>query len=161
MTEHNPFSPPDADLNTLARDTLTEYVGFWPRLGASLIDSVLILMITAPILYMVYGPTYFSANAPVISGVVDGLLSWVFPIIAITLFWIKKSATPGKMLIHAVIVDKDTLQPTTPGRLLLRYIGYYLSAIPLGLGFLWVAFDKRKQGWHDKIARTVVIRSYE
>ena len=39
-----------------------------------------------------------------------------------------------------------------------RYLGYYVSTIPLMLGFLWVAFDARKQGWHDKMANTVVIR---
>ncbi len=38
----------------------------------------------------------------------------------------------------------------------LRYIGYFLSALPLDFGFLWIAFDARKQGWHDKLASTVV-----
>lgn len=41
---------------------------------------------------------------------------------------------------------------------LLRYVGYIISAIPFLLGFIWAAFDSRKQGWHDKIAATVVIR---
>ncbi len=40
-----------------------------------------------------------------------------------------------------------------------RYLGYFASTIPLCLGFLWIAFDKRKQGWHDKLAGTVVIRA--
>jgi uncharacterized RDD family membrane protein YckC len=39
-----------------------------------------------------------------------------------------------------------------------RYFAYFLSTIPLGLGLIWVAFDKRKQGWHDKLAGTVVIK---
>ncbi len=39
-----------------------------------------------------------------------------------------------------------------------KYLGYYLSAIPLLLGFVWVAFDKRKQGFHDKLAGTFVVR---
>ncbi len=38
-----------------------------------------------------------------------------------------------------------------------RYLAYFVSLVPLGLGYLWVALDKRKQGWHDKIAGTVVI----
>jgi len=42
--------------------------------------------------------------------------------------------------------------------LLLRYLGYYLSMLPLFLGFIWVGIDRRKQGFHDKIAGTVVIR---
>ena len=40
-----------------------------------------------------------------------------------------------------------------------RYIGYGISEIPLFLGFLWIAFDKNKQGWHDKIAGTFVIKN--
>jgi len=39
-----------------------------------------------------------------------------------------------------------------------RYFGYYVSGLILALGFIWIAFDKRKQGWHDKLAGTLVIR---
>jgi uncharacterized RDD family membrane protein YckC len=42
---------------------------------------------------------------------------------------------------------------------LARYVGYIISTIPLCLGFLWVGFDSKKQGWHDKIAGTVVVRN--
>ena len=42
---------------------------------------------------------------------------------------------------------------------ILRLIGYIISAIPLSLGFLWIAIDGRRQGWHDKFARTYVIPS--
>ena len=45
------------------------------------------------------------------------------------------------------------------GTALLRYVGYIVSAIPLALGFLWIIWDPEKQGWHDKIAKTRVIRS--
>ncbi|HLA48407.1 MAG TPA: RDD family protein, partial [Nitrospinota bacterium] len=40
----------------------------------------------------------------------------------------------------------------------IRYIGYIISEIPLFLGFLWIVFDKDKQGWHDKIAGTFVVK---
>ncbi len=40
-----------------------------------------------------------------------------------------------------------------------RYFGYYVSILPLMLGIIWVGIDKRKQGWHDKLAGTVVIRA--
>ena len=39
-----------------------------------------------------------------------------------------------------------------------RYLGYFLATLPLGLGLIWVAFDKKKQGWHDKLAHTVVVK---
>jgi uncharacterized RDD family membrane protein YckC len=44
------------------------------------------------------------------------------------------------------------------GRLVARYLGYILSSIPFGLGFLWMLWDARKQTWHDKMARTLVVR---
>ena len=74
------------------------------------------------------------------------------------LFWIYKSATPGKMITKLVIVDAKTGGKPTTGQFLLRYLGYYVSTVPLGLGLIWVAFDQRKQGWHDKIAGTLVVR---
>jgi len=40
-----------------------------------------------------------------------------------------------------------------------RYFAYFISTIPLCLGFLWITFDRKKQGWHDKLAGTVVVRT--
>jgi uncharacterized RDD family membrane protein YckC len=84
--------------------------------------------------------------------------TWLLPIILILIFWHYKSATPGKIILFLAIVDADTLQPPTMSQFVIRYLGYYVSAIVLFLGFFWIAFDKRKQGWHDKMANTVVIR---
>jgi uncharacterized RDD family membrane protein YckC len=78
--------------------------------------------------------------------------------VIIVAFWRRTLATPGKMVIGAQIVDARTLGKPTLRQLVIRYLGYYVSTIPLGLGLLWVAFDPRKQGWHDKMANTVVIR---
>jgi uncharacterized RDD family membrane protein YckC len=63
------------------------------------------------------------------------------------------------MLIRARIVDADTGAAPSTVQLVIRYLCYYLSILPLGLGLLWVGWDPRKQGWHDKIARTVVVRA--
>jgi uncharacterized RDD family membrane protein YckC len=57
----------------------------------------------------------------------------------------------------ARIVDANTYGPPSTGKLVGRYFAYLASIIPLFLGFLWIAFDKRKQGWHDKLAGTVVV----
>ena len=71
----------------------------------------------------------------------------------------QKQATPGKTVIHAKIIDAKTGEKPTVKQWILRYVGYFISLIPLGLGYIWVAFDSRKQEWHDKIAGTVVVRS--
>jgi uncharacterized RDD family membrane protein YckC len=70
-----------------------------------------------------------------------------------------RQATPGKMAIGAKIVDAKTLGKPSTGQLIGRYFAYYLSSIVLLLGFIWVGFDARKQGWHDKLAGTLVVRS--
>jgi uncharacterized RDD family membrane protein YckC len=134
-----------------------EYVGFWPRLGASLIDTVLGAMILYPILYALYGREYFASDN-LVAGGGDFIMTHVFPAIAIIVFWVYKSATPGKMAIRAKIVDAKTGRPPSKGQLIGRYFAYYISTIPLCLGFLWIAWDPRKQGWHDKLAGTVVVR---
>jgi len=79
--------------------------------------------------------------------------------IGVILFWKFKSATLGKMTIGAKIVDAKTLQPLSNGQLVGRYFAYFPSILILGLGILWVRWDLRKQGLHDKLAGTVVSRS--
>lgn len=134
-----------------------EYVGFWARLGATLIDTLLMGLIVWPLLHWWYGPDYWLEQS-LVSGPLDFLMSWVVPAAAVLLFWMYRQATPGKMAVGATIVDADTGAKPSTGQLLGRYLAYYVSAIPFCLGFLWVAFDRRKQGWHDKLARTVVVR---
>ncbi len=133
------------------------YAGFWIRVWAFVIDSVLIMAIIWPLLTMIYGSDY-AFSGQLVQGTWDVLLSWVFPAIAVVVFWIYRSATPGKLAVGARILDARTGQWPSPRQLVIRYLAYYVSAIPLMLGFLWVAFDARKQGWHDKLAGTVVVR---
>jgi uncharacterized RDD family membrane protein YckC len=135
-----------------------QYVGFWARVGASLIDTVLLCIVLWPLLTLVYGREYWSSVA-LVHGPVDVLLQWVLPPLAIIAFWVARQATPGKMAIHAKIVDAGTGNPPTARQAVIRYLGYYVSLFGLGLGFLWVAWDARKQGWHDKLAGTVVVRA--
>lgn len=134
-----------------------EYAGFWIRLWASVIDSVLIGILILPVLTAVYGPQYWSSGG-FVQGPVDFLLSWVAPAVVVLLFWLTRQATPGKMAISARIVDAKTGGKPSSGQLIARYLGYFVSTLPFLLGFFWVAFDPRKQGWHDKLAGTAVIR---
>jgi uncharacterized RDD family membrane protein YckC len=134
-----------------------EYVGFWLRVWASIIDSVLVMVVLLPILRVYRGDIswldMYTSTEP--TGV---LLNSVLPAIAVLIFWVTRQATPGKMAIGASIVDADTGKRPTTAQFLGRYLAYYVSAIPLFLGFAWVGIDARKQGWHDKLAGTVVVR---
>ena len=134
-----------------------EYVGFWPRVGAALIDTVLVALICLPLLTAAYGWHYWSSDT-LVKGPADLLINWVLPAIAVLLFWIYRQATPGKMAISAQIVDAASGGKPSTRQLVVRYLGYYVSIIPLFMGLFWVAYDRRKQGWHDKLAGTVVVR---
>lgn len=137
-----------------------EYAGFWIRVGASIIDSILLMMITYPILYAIYGWVGLDyGEAMQTTGFVDILLTWILPVVAVIWFWVAKQATPGKMLLSLRVVDAKTGSSLSVAQSLVRYLGYFVSAIPFCLGLFWVGFDSKKQGWHDKIAGTVVVRS--
>jgi len=135
-----------------------EYAGFWIRVGASLIDTVILLLITTPLLLMIYGDTYWDSQSFVL-GSWDFIISYIFPAIAVIVFWTYKSATPGKMALKLTILDAKTGQKPTTQQFIIRYLGYFVSSIPFLLGLIWVGIDKRKQGWHDKMAGTVVVRN--
>jgi uncharacterized RDD family membrane protein YckC len=137
-----------------------EYAGFWIRTGAAIIDTILTLIITAPILTTIYGAEYWLSDKGLsLLGGWDFFFNYLFPAMAIIVLWVYKSATPGKMATKLTIVDAETGGKPSTGQFLVRYLGYFIATIPLCLGIIWVAFDKRKQGWHDKLAGTVVIKS--
>jgi uncharacterized RDD family membrane protein YckC len=135
-----------------------EYAGFWIRTGAAIIDSILVLIILVPILTAIYGTDYWLGQS-INQGIWSVLFNYILPAIAVIAFWIYKSATPGKMVLKLSIVDAKTGGTPSTGQFIGRYLGYYVSMIPLFIGIIWVGLDKRKQGWHDKLAGTVVIRN--
>lgn len=134
-----------------------KYAGFWIRVIASLIDTFLMIMVFAPLAYLLgnFGDV----------AVVGSLLWLMFlvvvnllPIVAIFVFWILKSATPGKLLFNLIIVDANNGEVPTISQWVVRYVGYFVAMIPFFLGIFWIGIDKRKQGLHDKLARTVVVQ---
>lgn len=74
-------------------------------------------------------------------------------------FWSMMGQTPGKWALGLRVVRTDG-RPLSIWRSLLRYLAYWVSALPLFLGFAWITLDKRRQGWHDKIAGTCVIYTW-
>jgi uncharacterized RDD family membrane protein YckC len=134
-----------------------EYVGFWARVGAALIDTLMLVIVTLPLTYIAYGQVS-SPRGNAFQGPLDIVINLVLPAVLVVWLWSKLQATPGKMTISARIVDADTGGVPTLTQLVIRYFGYFVSTIPLGLGLIWVGFDRRKQGWHDKMANTVVIK---
>jgi uncharacterized RDD family membrane protein YckC len=116
-----------------------EFAGFWRRLTAALIDLFALAVISSVI--------FMSGN----------FLSLIVNIAYFVGFWIRKGQTPGKMLMNIKLVRMDASNLTF-GIALLRYLGYIVSGAVFLIGFIWIAFDNRKQGFHDKIAETYVVR---
>ena len=162
----------------MAESGAVRYAGFWVRFAASVIDSILVSAIIGPLLIAAYGRGYFQPYVDFLrSGQVDlltrlvafadaseqyngtasNLINWLVPAILIVVFWMARQATPGKMVFGIRIVDATTMQKPSAGQDIGRYLAYFVSLLVLGLGFLAIAFDKRKQGWHDRLAGTLVI----
>jgi uncharacterized RDD family membrane protein YckC len=134
-----------------------EYAGFWIRFGAMLIDLVVMIIVLYIPLTMIYGEEYWIGEQ-FIYGFWDVMLGYIVPIIVTIWFWLRYEGTPGKMATKLRIVDAATGNKMTTGQAIGRYFAYTIAILPLCLGLIWVGIDKKKQGWHDKLAGTVVIR---
>jgi uncharacterized RDD family membrane protein YckC len=150
--------------------TNRRYGGFWRRSVAYFIDQIILYFITlilAVIGLLGLGVNGDRINTMLASGDVSGGISAVglvyfgASLLAgatyFTWFHGMGGRTPGKMLLGLRVIQASG-EPMTPGIAFLRWVGYLISGLVFCLGFFWVAFDGRKQGWHDKIAVTVVIR---
>lgn len=140
-----------------------QYAGFWRRLAASLIDSLIFGLIMG-LMWLLLGwggapQTDLAPGPQSYDGVtlLRSLAQNLFFALVTVFFWLKFLGTPGKLLLGCQVVDARDGGPLRTGQALLRYFAYFVSILPLGLGFLWIAWDKRKQGFHDKIAKTVVV----
>ena len=144
------------DFNSSERVEI-EYVGFWPRVGAYIIDFIILLIIA--FLFGVLIGFWFGDAALYMDGFSDlfGLvLTWVY-----FSWWesSEKQATLGKMAISAKVIDHDGNRISF-GRATGRHFGKILSGIIFGIGYLVVAFHPEKKGLHDHIADTYVIKSH-
>ncbi len=122
---------------------VSEKVGFWIRFWAYMID-VFILQIIG-----------FFLGSRGISGF---LLNIIIGASYFTYFFGTTGQTPGKNILKIKVVSTDGL-PMTFSKGFRRWIGYYVSGITFGLGFLWIIWDKDKQAFEDKIAKTYVVKA--
>ena len=128
-----------------------EYAGFWIRLSASMWDGIILGIPTIAIVALLVWVTKIQ---PLGSLVVLALL-----IITIYMDGIK-GGTPGKLILGLKIENKNG-DYIGIGGALLRFVGRILSELILFIGYLMISWDKRKQGLHDKIAGTYVIKTKE
>lgn len=121
------------------------YMGFWIRLAAAVIDGIIILVIFFA--FLRFG--------------IFGMLSPVFLVVYWLYYWLftgLRGQTLGKMAVGIKVVDSGGSVPGLGTAALREIPGKIISRIVIFVGFLWIIWDVRKQGWHDKIANTYVIR---
>ena len=136
------------------------YGGFWVRLVAFILDAIVLGVLTAALAPLVSGGnavTWTSGGVMSVNYTANafGLL---VDLIYFVGFWGWRGQSPGMIPFNMRIVMADDGGKVDIVRCLLRYVGLIISFVVLFLGVIWVGFDRRKQGWHDKIAGTVVVR---
>jgi len=140
--------------------SVEHYAGFWRRFVASLIDTVFFSIVLLVIHALFFGDS--SMQITMEDGVLNvqsdqGFTEQIIMILITLFMWVKFLGTPGKLVLGCHVIDAKTQQHVKPLQALIRYLSYFVSMIPLGLGFFWIAWDKKKQGFHDKIAGTIVV----
>jgi uncharacterized RDD family membrane protein YckC len=129
------------------------YAGFWRRLVAWILDLLLLGVVTVP-LNLAFGGD--DGNTAASSGAqsISTVIGWLYYALMESS---SKQATVGKMALGIVVTDTEGRRIGF-GKATGRYFAKFLSFLILGIGFLMVAFTKRKQGLHDILAGTLVIR---
>lgn len=145
-TKYNKLTP---GLLMMTRIADPRYAGFWRRVGAVFIDSILFSIL--------FGMTFGAAfvNAPLFT--MTGMGRLILTLLITVGLWANFLGTPGKLLLGCQVVDANSFKAMTARQSAIRFMSYLVSVLPLMVGILWVAKDSRKQGFHDKIANTVVL----
>jgi len=154
------------------------YAGFISRFIAEIVDFIAIIVTFSATAYLttvafelfqVYTfwaylaskiPFLASLNVTALRAAVWGIIFFLYFCIYHVFFWTVAGKTPGKALMGVQVVT------LTGGRIsvtrsIVRMFGYFISAIPFFVGFLWIILDDERRGWHDNLAKTCVIYAWD
>ena len=169
------FAPPAAGYPApVYGQASTAYGGFWIRLVARIVDGI-ILGVPLAVLFFIFvlvgggivsttNSTDQNAQAAVGFGIIGvwlliALVATIGSVLYYVYFWGTSGSTLGMRLFRLRVVDANTGGPIGMGRAFIRYLITIVNSMACYIGWIWVAFDARKQGWHDKVANSVVIQS--
>jgi uncharacterized RDD family membrane protein YckC len=153
-------------------DILGRYAGFFSRAAAFILDRIITFGIAFVIMVVIeYFLKLFRIDQWLEILSEDATLKSVLAVLLSTLgiyllvsvgynigFWLLSGQTPGKQVLGVRVMRTDGTRLRL-GNALLRQVGYWISAI-FYLGFLWILFDNKRQGFHDKLAGTIVTYSW-
>lgn len=145
------FATPPPGLGGPTTGVPPERATFWQRLGAALLDGILISVVGG-LLNAIFGNEPGEVS-PAASGLqlVLGIAYYVY------FHGSRSGQTVGKKVLNIRLLSSKDGGPPGYGAAALRYVGSIVSAIPFALGYFWMLWDKNKQTWHDKMASTVVV----
>jgi uncharacterized RDD family membrane protein YckC len=142
--------------------------GFISRFAAWFVDQLVLVVAFAAIgmtVQLVF--TFSGQSLPALSGEkLSGLLgtawfAFLVSAIYMALFWYLFGSTLGQLLFGLRVVRSDGAQFLSFPQVVVRVIGFYISMAVFFLGFLWILIDSGRRGWHDKLARTKVIYTFD
>ncbi len=147
----------------MPRQASVEYASPAARLLAILADVLILLFLFAlarfvPVL--IDPAQHLASQSPATPWIItpsDLLGAFVIAMLVTALFWNRLAGTPGKLLMGIRVISLATGHAPALGQSLLRFAAYLVSLLPASLGFLWSFWDRRSQGFHDKLSGTVVI----
>lgn len=123
----------------------TELAGIGERFVALILDGILLGVVSG----------IFVRSDSRLGGVVGFALGLAYQWYFLTRY---HGRTPGKMALNLRVVKTDG-SALTGADAVLRYLGYALNWLALGLGWVWAFLDPNRQGWHDKLAKTYVVKA--
>lgn len=132
-----------------------EFASLGARLVGYIIDGLVqfglafVLFILTTVLVVIFWPL----------GVLAGTATFLFLLLYFPYFWQRSGQTPGMKVMGIKVVRDSDGGPVSWGSALLRLVGFYVSALVFYIGYIWVFIDKRRRGWFDLIASTVVIKA--
>jgi uncharacterized RDD family membrane protein YckC len=133
------------------------------RLMAYIVDIVIVsaVLIVGWILFGIVAGFFFAAGSEGFGAaiiIVLAVMTFIITVVYFPWFWMQRGQTPGMRMFHLKVVRDRDGGPISGGTAILRLFGYWVNSLVFYLGFIWIFIDKRRRGWHDLIAGTVVIR---
>lgn len=136
------------------------YAGLWVRVLANVLDILWIGALNTVVWLNVVSrplpPGVGSQSGSIAVAVIE--LGTLLPPLLIVGCWAVWGATPGKMMLGLRIVDEPTGGRPGAWQCIGRYFMALAGILCAGVGYFWIAIDRRNQGWHDKVVRTLVVR---
>lgn len=141
------------------------FAGPGARLAAYIIDGlimgvvfVLLLFVLGAIVSASLGSSGSGGAGAAVIGMLLAVVGFgIFNLVYFPWFWVRGGQTPGMKLMAIKVVRDVDGGPVSMSSAVLRLVGYWINNVVLYIGFAWILVDKRRRGWHDLIAGTVVV----